>query len=316
MVDDEYEVEDDYWYDDYEDDYEDEDWDEPEPEPRSAQELIKEMVERRAAEPMPIAFVRQPDTEDVQNLVNKMVEKRRAKLVAEKLAAKEKVPVAQQRIGKLIKARREEDMMRAGKAIRVHVIKRDVISQHENKQEYRLLYDGKYNQKPCQVREYPPIKRTMFIRERKHPTKCEGKIERNRTVHFPYLIAAFKYNDNRGRYMMYVFLTKKPVEKLTDRVFLPPIPNVYKDGRVCANLSTDFDKSYQMFWASLFLPGELSYGPNLLKRTFGKNAFEKAMDEWEKKSLEEVTEAIKYEGRRLRDAVNLRGFKLESPDHE
>ena len=104
--------------------------------------------------------------------------------------------------------------------------------------------------------------------------------------------------------------------KIFCQLFLPPIPNVYEDGRVCANLSTDFDKSYQMFWASLFLPGELSYGPNLLKRTFGKNAFEKAMDEWEKKSLEEVTEAIKYEGRRLRDAVNLRGFKLESPDHE
>jgi len=292
---------------------------------KTPEELVQDLINKRAQDAInrrfggeemaqPIGYVEASETEQVQDLVNKMIEKKRAERVAQAIEAKKKAPDAKDKIQQLVKARHNEDMMRAGKMITKHIIVRDVINPHEHKQEYRLLYEGRFNKEPTEVREYPPAKRTIMIREGKRPGKArDGTIDKCRTVQFPYIVVAFQYNGGRG-YRMKLFFAKEPVTKKSSSVYFPYISNVYEDGRICLTLpNNDFDKGFQSFWQSLFVPTELSYGPDLLKTTFKKKTFEEAMDVWEKTDLDGVMDTL-TRAKKLSVMLGMRNFKLNGPE--
>ena len=126
----------------------------------------------------------------------------------------------------------------------------------------------------AEIREYPPVRRTISI--------CGQYF----TLQFPYIIFTITNN------MLHLFFSKHPITNLNDSIWYATLPNVFpQDHYVCCSIDDYSMKEFvDAFWKTEFRSTHYTHQEctDGLKINFGR------FHEWEKLSLKEVTERLKF----------------------
>jgi hypothetical protein len=75
-------------------------------------------------------------------------------------------------------------------------------------------------------------------------------------------------NDYRGFYLVFA---KEPVKTSKDIIYMPTLPNMYEDFKICEGSAGghNFDSRVSNYWNSEFLPRETPYGAHALSQIVG-----------------------------------------------
>jgi hypothetical protein len=132
------------------------------------------------------------------------------------------------------------------------------------------LYREIYKDGEAEIREYPPVKRTIFF--------FNGP---RYTVQLPYQIFIFSGSTFLG-------FASKPVKNISDNIYFPPLPNIKSDYKICFGDTYAPDRSrVDRFWNS-YCNNDCTKGPDHAIAYFG------GYSEWQKLTLEQVSAKLKY----------------------
>jgi len=195
------------------------------------------------------------------------------------------------------------------------LVRNNITSQATDAPSHKLLYEGRFNRVPCEVREYPPCKRTIYVLVNHTTNAATGqriRTEEKYTVWFPHTVFVRKWSADKEAWVLHLSFASSSIENEKDKVWFPFIPNVYKpSGRMCTSGGENFDSAIKIFWESQFITAEIPDGIESCYTTFGSKNFKKNMELWESLSLEEVIETMtKVRSRQVKAWTNLRKFKV------
>jgi hypothetical protein len=212
----------------------------------------------------------------------------------------------------------------ATKADRVKSLRRKIkvgklAGEIKKEQKHRVLFKGKVSENYSsydasdrwfEIREYPPIKRTINYATVKRVVKDNIiKVIRTNSIQLPYQIFVFftedhyvyddkKYYEWDYTYVdTYLAFARSRIKNKRSNVYFPSLPNMGRNFHIClGNFPDEYydsdkeitpDRIVDYYWNSIF-NDELKDGIVTLREYF------KSFENWEKLSLKQVTSCLKW----------------------
>jgi len=219
---------------------------------------------------------------------------------------------AADKISEAIAKRKKSAPKLASSRILALTKRRNTGDQFELKPDFRVLYEDEN----VEIREYPPHRRTITVSLKNHEDDYRERryIERKHFLPMPHCVFARRKKhpegipdhrlDGDGNKIItshkgfYLGFAKKPIETSRDEIYMPFLPNMYEDYKVCEGSGGghNFDNRVSGFWGSSFLPEETPNGAYAVSKALGIGAgkYDACFEAWAKLTPEEVAERMNY----------------------